>query len=355
MAAVGHWGTSVDAETGTIIKTAFERRNLTREQARYVFDRIMSGQLSEGAIGALLTALATKGECVDEVVGAAQAMRAKATRITCDADCIDTCGTGGDGISTFNVSTTAAIIAAAAGVTVAKHGNRSTSRVSGSTEVLSSLGIDVEASLETVKRCLVEVGIGYLNARLLHPAMRYAAPVRQAIGVRTIFNLLGPLTNPVGVRAQVLGVPRPELLDLMARALLELGVVHAWVVHGADGLCDLTVTGETLVVEVRSGSLHRFTVTPEQAGLPRAELRTLLVSSSRASADTILSILQGHPGPQRDHALLNAGAALVVAGLAASLREGVTLAARAIDNGSALETLNRWRKIAPLGANGDSP
>lgn len=334
------------------IKAIFDQlvagRDLTREQTRWIFERIMGGEVPQSVIGALLGALLVKGECVDELVGAAEAMRASARRINCAADCIDTCGTGGDGISTYNVSTTAAIIAAAAGATVAKHGNRSTSRVSGSTEVLAQLGIDVETDSKTVERCLAEVRIGYLNARTLHPAMKYAAPVRQALGVRTIFNLLGPLTNPAGARRQVVGVPGLALLDKIAQALMKLGTVHAWVVHGADGLCDLTVTGRTTVVELRDGALKRFTITPEEVGLRRASLDALLVNSPMASAEIVVAILQGDSGPQREHALINAGAALVVAGLAESLRDGVARAARAVDEGAAIDTLDRWRAIAGI-------
>jgi anthranilate phosphoribosyltransferase len=213
----------VDTDIKDVFHQVTNGRDLTREQSSQVFAQIMDGKTSQSTLAALLGALATKGECVDELVGAAEAMRARMHPVRCDLECIDTCGTGGDGISTFNVSTTAAIIAAAAGATVAKHGNRSTTRVSGSTEVLTKLGVDVDASIDTVERCLAEIRIGYLNAGLLHPAMKYAAPVRQAIPTRTIFNLLGPLTNPAGARRQVLGVPRLDLLDTIAQTLHNLG------------------------------------------------------------------------------------------------------------------------------------
>lgn len=333
----------------TDLTTIFQRlsagRNLSRDETRWMFERIMAGDVRESVIGALLGALLAKGECVAELVGAAEAMRASAVRVRCDAECIDTCGTGGDGINTFNVSTTAAIIAASAGATVAKHGNRSTTRASGSTEVLRQLGIDTDAEPAVVERSLASVGIGYLNAQKLHPAMKHAAPVRQAIPVRTLFNLLGPLTNPAGARRQVLGVPRLELMDKMANALRALGAKHAWVVHG-EGLCDLTVTGSTMVLEVREGALTRFEVTPEDVGLPRAGLDDLRIDSPKDSAAVVTAILEGHAGAPRDHALMNAGAALVVAGLADDLGEGVTAAARAIDKGKAMETLDRWRSIA---------
>lgn len=348
-----------------VFDTLTARRDLTIDEARSVFELILTGRLDPATIGGLLGALATKGECVDELVGAAQAMRASAVQIACNADCIDTCGTGGDGTSTFNVSTTAAIIAAAAGATVAKHGNRSTTRASGSTEVLTELGIDVEAAPGLVEKSLREVRIGYLNARLLHPAMKHAAPVRQAIPVRTIFNLLGPLTNPAGAKRQLLGVPRLEFVNLVAEALLKLGATHAWVVHGTieqnakgsgsagpsagigkKGICDLSVTGESAVVEVRNGAVRRFTVTPEQAGLASGRLEDLLVDSVADSAEMVRAILGGQVGTPRNQALLNAGAALVVAGVTGDLADGVARAAEAVDDGRAAKTLETWVAIS---------
>ena len=338
------------------LKAIFERlaagHDLTQTQARDCFERIMAGDLSDVVIGALLGAMLTKGESVDELVGAAEAMRASMTRITCKPGCIDTCSTGGDGVSTFNVSTTAAIIAASAGATVAKHGNRSTTRASGSTEVLQELGIDVEADRETVERCIAQAGIGYLNARKLHPAMKHAAAARAAIPTRTLFNLLGPLTNPAGARRQVIGVPKPDLVDKLAGALSRLGTDHAWIVHGA-GLADLTVTGPTHVVEVIHGSFRRFDVSPESVGLRSASIESLQVASPRESARVVRAVLGGEPGPPRDHALMNAAAAVVVAGIAPTLADGVTVAAGAIDDGKAAETLNRWRSIAGRVGNSD--
>jgi anthranilate phosphoribosyltransferase len=337
------------------------RRDLTVDESRGVFTLMMHGQLAEATIAAFLGALAGKGECVDELVGAAEAMRGSALQVRCDAECIDTCGTGGDGLSTFNASTTAAIVAAAAGATVAKHGNRSTSRVSGSSEVLTCLGIDIDADRETVERSLTRAGIGYLNARLLHPAMKYAAPVRQAIPGRTIFNLLGPLTNPAGARRQIVGVPRPEFLDLVGNALLKLGASHAWVVHGEideqprRGLCDITVTGRTKVAEVKDGKVQLFTIEPAEVGVSPGRLDELIVASPEASADLVVQVLGGRRGAARDHTLLNAGAALVVAGLVDGLRKGVALAAEAIDNGRAAAKLDQWRQIAGVNRSGVAP
>ncbi len=330
-----------------ILTQLTQRRDLTREQSRITFDAVMSGLISETELAAILGAIATKGESVDELVGAAEAMRARSIRIKAHPDCIDTCGTGGDGISTFNTSTAAAIIAAAAGAIVAKHGNRSATRVSGSTEVLDHLGINVDAPTEIVERCLREIHIGYLNARNLHPAMKYAAPVRQALPIRTIFNLLGPLTNPAGAKRQLLGVPRVDLVDIMANALHRLGAVHAWVVHGSDGLCDLTITGEATVAEVTQVGIRRFTITPDEVELSRETLDSLLVESPQESARKIEDILNGVSGAPRNHAVFNAGAAILVAGVTDNLKDGIARATQAIENGSAANTLKQWRMLAP--------
>ncbi len=338
-------------QAGQLLKDALtriaSRENLSPDVANSLFRTVMEAGFDEGQLGALLGALLAKGESVDELVGAARAMRSSAIAIRCDdPNVIDTCGTGGDGISTFNVSTCAGIIAAAAGATVAKHGNRSTTRVSGSTEVLSELGVDIEADAPTVERCLREARIGYLNARLLHPAMKVVAPIRQAIPVRTIFNLLGPLTNPASVRRQLVGVPRPELTEKMAAALSQLGAVHAWVVHGHNGLCDVSITGPTIICEVRDGETRAFRVGPADAGLARGELKDLLVDSPGRSADAVRAILGGEIGARRNHALMNAGAALVVAGLSANLADGVIMGAQAIDSGAASATLEEWRTLS---------
>ncbi len=320
-------------------------QDLSREESARVFHFIMSGQAHDALIGAFLAALAAKGETVDEIVGAAEAMRACVTPVRCDVDCIDTCGAGGDGISTFNVSTTAAIIAAAAGATVAKHGNVTNTRVSGSAEVLHALGVNIDCPPAIVERCLREVGIGFLFARNLHPAMQHAAPARRALGVRTIFNLLGPLTNPVGVRRQVLGVPRADLTEKMAEVLRRLGAVRAMVVHGGDGLGDLTITSETRVSELHHGAIQTRYVAPEGLGLRRAVLQDLVVASPQESAAVVRRVLSGEPGPPRDHVLLNAAAALVVAEVAEDLPHGLCLAAAAIDDGRARETLRRWIEV----------
>ena len=322
------------------------RQSLSRAEAAEAFELIMEGQVSDAAIGAFLAVLAAKGETLDELVGAAQALRSRATRIRCAPDAIDTCGAGGDGISTFNVSTTAALIAAAAGATVAKHGNLTNTRVSGSAEVLQALGVNIDCAPAVVERCLRQARIGFLFARKLHPAMHHAAAARRALGIRTIFNLLGPLTNPAGVRRQVLGVPRAELTGRLAEALGQLGTVRAWVVHGLDGLCDLTITDETQVSELRDGVIETRRIAPEDFGLRRAALADLAVASPQESADAVCRILAGQPGPRRDHALLNAAAALVVAGLADDLPDGLRQAAAAVDDGRAQATLQLWAGLS---------
>ncbi|HRX85357.1 MAG TPA: anthranilate phosphoribosyltransferase [Phycisphaerae bacterium] len=319
--------------------------HLTRAEAKDAFGRIMAGAVDGPTLGAFLCALASKGEVVDELVGAAQAMRSAATRVRCDRPCMCTCGTGGDGISTFNVSTTAAIIASAAGAVVAKHGNRTNTRVSGSAEVLASLGVNIEADVPVLERCLAECGLAFLYAPRLHPAMKHAVPVRRAIRSRTIFNLLGPLCNPAGACRQVLGVSRPAHVQLMAEALRELGAERAWVVHGGDGLCDLTITGPTHVAELADGKITTRSVRPADAGLAEATLDALIVASAEESAAAVGDILDGTGGPRRDHALLNAAAALVVYGVTNDLRDGVARAADAVDSGAARAALERLARL----------
>lgn len=318
-------------------------QDLTCREAREAFERIMSGQAGDTQIAALLTALACKGESVEELVGAAQVMREKVTPVRCDdPNAVDTCGTGGDGISTLNVSTASAIVAAAAGVTVAKHGNRTNTRASGSAEVVEALNVNTAAEVPTLERCLREARIAFLFAIRLHPAMKYAAPVRRALGIRTLFNLLGPLTNPARVRRQVLGVPRPELTETLAQVLARLGAIHVMVVHGLDGLCDLTITGPSRITELRGQTLRTYTIEPRALGLSQGALDDLKVDSPSASAQAIREVLAGRTGPRRDIVLLNAAAALVVGGKAADLPEGIALAARAVDSGSARATLDKW-------------
>ena len=317
-------------------------RDLSREQACGVFEQILTGRVEPGTMGELLEALAAKGETVEEIAGAADVMNEKVTRVRCDADCIDTCGTGGDGISTFNVSTTAALIAAAAGATVAKHGNRTNTRVSGSAEAIAQLGVNLDAPVAVLERCLRECHVAFLYAPNLHPAMKYAGPVRKKLGIRTIFKLVGPLTNPAGAKRQVLGTSKPEFTELLAEVLAARNATLAWVVNAHNGLCDLSITGETRVTEVREGRVRTFTVHPNDVGFETAPLDALLVDSPQASAAAIRDILSGKDqGPRRQHTLLNAAAALVVAGLAANLQAAIGPATEAIDTGAAVAVLER--------------
>ena len=329
-----------------ILKQILARENLSQQQAYEVFSKVMAGEVDAPTLGAMLCGLSSKGEHVNELVGAARAMREAASHVHCDRPSLDTCGTGGDGINTFNVSTTAALIASAAGAVVAKHGNRTNTRVSGSAEVLDNLGVNIEADVPKLEKCLAEIDIAFLYALRLHPAMKYAAPVRKALGVRTIFNLLGPLSNPAGAQYQILGVSREKHIDLLADALLELGAKRAWVVHGTDGLCDLTITGTTRIAEIKDGTITRFDLDPADAGLTKGTLADLTVGSAKESAEVVKNILSGKTGPSRDHAVLNAAAALVVYGLAEDIHSGAELATKTIDSGAAQDKLNALVRLS---------
>lgn len=322
-------------------------RVLSREDSAAVFSAIMAGAVPEDLLERFLIALADRGETIDEIVGAAEAMRAHATPIESPfPNAIDTCGTGGDGISTFNVSTAAAIVAAAAGAKVAKHGNRSNNRRSGSAEVLAALGVNIDAAPETVARCIREVGVGFLFAARLHPAMKHVVPIRRRLGRHTIFNLLGPLTNPARVRRQLIGVPNLDWMEKIATALQRLGCLRAIVVHGDDGLCDFTVTARSDYIELEGGVLSRRRVLPEDLGLPRASLDELRITSPAESAQVIRDVFAGRSGPCRDHTLMNAAAALVVAGVAGDLRDGVARAVTALDTRQVMQTLNRLVELS---------
>lgn len=327
------------------LKQLMARKDLATDQAEMVFEQIMTGLVEPEMLAGVLVAWSIKGESVDELVGAARVMRKLATHVRSPGEPVDTCGTGGDGTSTFNVSTAAAIIAAGAGVIVAKHGNRTNTRASGSAEAMAALGVDVDASVETIERCLQEVGLGFLYAVRLHPAMKHAAPVRRLLGIKSIFNIIGPLTNPAGALRQVLGVSRLDVMDKIAEALHKLGARHALVVHGG-GLCDMTITGQSRVLEVKPEGVREWHITPEEVGLKRAELKEILVDSPAKSAETIHAILAGKCGPCRDIAVLNAGAAILVAGQASNLAEGVRKAQRSIDSGAAKAKLERFVAVS---------
>jgi anthranilate phosphoribosyltransferase len=316
--------------------------DLSRDQMRCAFEMIMSGEVAHAEMADFLRALTDKGESVEEIAGAADVLNEKVTRVPCDLECADTCGTGGDGINTFNVSTTAAIIAAAAGAIVAKHGNHTSTRVSGSADVIAQLGVRLDPPIATLTRCLCVCGIAFLHAPLLHPAMKHAAPVRRELRIRTIFNLIGPLTNPAGARRQVIGTCKPELTEKIGRVLMARNAPRAWVPCSHEGLCDLSITGESQVTEVRDGQVSTFSVHPSEVGLQIAPIESLLVDSPAASAAAVRSILRGQDrGPRRDHSLLNAGSILIVAGLADDLKTAVLMAGDAVDGGAAYSKLEQ--------------
>jgi anthranilate phosphoribosyltransferase len=336
------------------IKLAVEGTHLSREQAAAAIDSMLDGGAPVSQMAALLVALRIKGETPDEIAGAAQAMRARAARVNVSRDrLIDTCGTGGDGSQTFNISTTAAFVAAAAGARVAKHGNRAASSKCGSADVLAALGADVELTPEAVAACIDSCGIGFLFAQKHHAAMRHVAPVRKELGLRTLFNLLGPLANPAGTRRQLLGVPAPQFVPLMARALAELGCDRAFVVHGHGGLDEISTAGPTRVAEVRGGDVREFELSPEEVGVARGDLAALRGGDAQENAQILREVLRGSPGARRSAVLLNAGAALAASGVCEAIADGVRLAERAIDSGAALAKLDAFvqetqaRRAAP--------
>jgi anthranilate phosphoribosyltransferase len=314
-----------------------ERRiDLTVDEAAGAMETIMDGGAQPSQIAGLLVGLAMKGERPDEIVGLARTMRARATKLSRTFDPVfDTCGTGGDGAHTFNVSTLAALVVAACGVRVAKHGNRSASSRCGSADLFESLGVNIAAPPPVIERCLDEAGIAFFFAQVFHPSMKHAAATRKELGVRTAFNLLGPLTNPAGARRQLVGVPRPELTELVARSLLQLGSERAWVVHGADGLDEISTTGYTKVSECRNGAVNTFYLHPADLGLPKGAAEALKGGEPADNATIARAILAGERGPRRDIVLLNAGASLLVAGRASTIPEGIAMAADAIDTGRA--------------------
>jgi len=325
-----------------IIEKLLRRDDITTDEAATAMSEIMDGRASEGQVAGFLVALAMKGERASEVVGLARTMRSRSVKLsTAYANVFDTCGTGGDRSGTFNISSCTALVVAACGVRVAKHGNRSVSSLSGSADVFEALGVKVTASPAIVERCLAEANIGFFFAPTFHPSMRHAGPARKALGVRTAFNLLGPLTNPAGATRQLVGVPRPEFTELLARALMLLGSERAWVVHGADGLDEMSTTGYTKISECADGEVKTFYLHPTDVGLPKSAAGSLAGGDAAANARAVVRVLEGEHGPTRDVVLLNAGAALFVAGKANSVQKGIELAAAAIDQHHAQRTLER--------------
>lgn len=345
------------------IAKVVERSDLTEGEMIEVMNQIMSGECTPAQIGSFITALRMKGETIAEITGAARVMREHATPIRVgrnvlglDRDDInidretilDVVGTGGDGTNTFNISTTVSLVVSACGVKVAKHGNRSVSSACGSADVLEKLGINLDVSPEVVEQCIADIGIGFLFAPALHGAMKYAIGPRREIGIRTIFNILGPLTNPAGADCQIMGVYRTDLVEKLAGVLHKLGCKHGFVVHGADGMDEITLTGETLVAEVTPAGVKLSIVTPEQCGLTRCDMAALKGGDAQVNAEIVRSVLSGELGPRREVVLLNAAYALMVSGKAANPLEGIRIAQEAIDSGRALIQME---KLAALTTN----
>ena len=320
--------------------------SLSADQAAQVMTEIMNGEVTAAQFGAFVTTLRLKGETADEIAGLAKTMRSKAVRVVTEEPVVDTCGTGGDNSSTFNISTAAAFVAAGAGVRIAKHGNRAMSSQCGSADVLEALGVQIELNAEQVQKCLEEVGIGFIFAPVFHPAMKYAGAPRREIGIRTVFNILGPLTNPAGAKAQVLGVAERSLAEKLACVLQTLGCQHALVVHGEDGLDEITLTGKTQVCELKDNHISSYSVSPEDFGLSKANLDSLRGGSVDENAALLRGVLAGAPGPHRDVVLMNAAAAILVGGRVGALQDGIGLAASVVDNGHASKKLDQLVEVS---------
>ncbi|MDI1360795.1 anthranilate phosphoribosyltransferase [Methylotenera sp.] len=328
------------------LQKLLDRENFTHAQMLEIMRMMMSGELTSVQISSLLMGLRMKGETVDEIAAAAKVMRDLSTKVTINdtSHLIDTCGTGGDGIQTFNVSTVCAFVASAAGAKVAKHGGRSVSSTCGSADVLEALGVNVNLSPEQVAKCVDSIGIGFMFAPNHHSAMKHAAPVRREMGIRTLFNLLGPMTNPAGAKRQVMGVFHKDLTILLAQVLQRLGSTHVMVVHGADGMDEISFTGDTYVAELKNGAVTEYTLNPSQFGMQNHDLKTIQVQNAEESKAMILDVLSGKKGAARDIVILNAGAAIYVSGVADSLQSGINLAAQVIDNGTAMAKLQALKQ-----------
>ncbi len=330
-----------------VIAKVIEKKDLNEKEATGVMNEIMSGEATPAQIASFLTALRLKGETVEEITGFTRVMREKVTRIRVEEKTVvDTCGTGGDGTHTFNISTVAAFVVAGAGLTVAKHGNRSVSSKCGSADLLEALGVKIDAEASKVEECVREAGIGFLFAPLLHGAMKYAIGPRREIGIRTVFNILGPLTNPAGANAQVLGVYAPELTETLAGVLRNLGSQHAFLVHGLDGLDEITLTGKTKVSELKEGEINNYFISPEDFAMKTCGIEDLEGGTAEENAGIALDILKGEKGPKRDVVLLNAASAIVAGGKAGDLARGIKEAAESIDSGKAKEKLELLKKCA---------
>ena len=329
------------ADLKAIIGKVAAGGQLSRDEARDAFEAIMSGEASPVQIGAFLTGLRLRGETVDESAGAVATMRAKMVRVTAPADAIDVVGTGGDASGSYNISTATAFVVAGAGVPVAKHGNRALSSKSGAADTLSALGVRIDLPPDMIAACIGDAGIGFMFAPAHHSAMKHVGPARAELGFRTVFNLIGPLSNPANVRRYLLGVFSPDWVEPLAHVLGELGAERAWVVHGAGGLDEISPAGETMVAALEDGEVTTFAISPESAGLPVSPTEAIKGGDAAHNAEALRALLGGAPGAYRDTVLLNAAAALIVAGKAADLAEGVRLAAASIDEGRARDRLER--------------
>lgn len=333
-----------------MMEKLLNRDDLTREEMQELMDRIMTGELTDLQIAGILTALRSKGETKEEIVGCAQVLRRKAMKIHVEDPCaIDTCGTGGDGKHTFNVSTLSALIASAAGVTVVKHGNRSVSSKCGSADVLHQLGINIELDGNQAAHCLQEAGIAFLFAPKYHPAMKHVMVARKELGIRTIFNILGPLANPGSVKNQVLGVFDPHLTEVLAEVLQDLGLSHALVVHGVDGLDEISISAETKVTELKQGKIQTYYLKPEDFDLPRGSMEEVRGGSPEENSVMMMELLRGKKNTLRNMVLMNSAAAIYVGGKAGSMMEGLGTAQRVLDNGQALAKLEALRAASQSG------
>jgi len=329
------------------IKKLVEGINLTEEEAAAAMDCIMSGEATQAQIGSFITALRIKGETVDEITGCAKVMREKANKIKPNIDYyIDTCGTGGDGSNTFNISTASAFVAAAGGVKIAKHGNRSVSSKSGSADVLEKLGININLEPHEVSYCIEKAGIGFMYAPVFHKSMKYAAGPRKEIGVRTVFNILGPLTNPAEAKGQVMGVFDEKLVDQLGNVLLKLNVERAMIIHGSDGMDEITLSGRTKICEINNGNILNYTIEPEDFGFSEASKEQLVGGSSEDNAEIIKAVFRGEDGPAKDVVILNSAAALYIGKIAPSMKEGVSMAREIIDSGAAMRKLEELIEVS---------
>jgi anthranilate phosphoribosyltransferase len=332
---------SVTDDFKALIAKAATGAALSREEAARGFERMMAGEATPSQMGGLLMALRVRGETVEEITGAVTAMREKMLRVTAPPDAIDVVGTGGDASGSFNISTCAAFIVAGAGVPVAKHGNRALSSRSGAADVLGALGVRIDLTPDAVGRCISEAGIGFMFAPAHHPAMKNVGPTRVELGTRTIFNLLGPLSNPAGVKRQMVGVFSRQWIEPLAQVLKNLGSEHVWVVHGSDGLDEITTAGVTAVAALENGAVRTFEITPEDAGFKRVNPEALRGGDATENAQALLDVLKGKKGAYRDVAIINAAAGLIVAGRAKDLQQGVALATKSVDSGEAEGRLDR--------------